>query len=118
MLSAALYARVHYLPPHRTRDRGCSAHPAFPAPSVWRGGKLLAKLGRIVPRDREGVFFRHCERSEAIHRAAKQEWIASSLTLLAMTGLALRNVNQPPRQRHLPLAQRMPRAKNLRSSAH
>jgi hypothetical protein len=21
--------------------------------------------------------FRHCERSEAIHRAAKQEWIAS-----------------------------------------
>jgi gluconolactonase len=28
---------------------------------------------------------RHCERSEAIHLAAKQVWIASSLTLLAMT---------------------------------
>src|SRR5579863_3047618 len=29
---------------------------------------------------------RHCEQSEAIHRSAKKkEWIASSLTLLAMT---------------------------------
>jgi hypothetical protein len=28
---------------------------------------------------------RHCERSEAIHRAARIEWIASSLSLLAMT---------------------------------
>jgi hypothetical protein len=28
---------------------------------------------------------RHCERSEAIHRAAWEKWIASSLSLLAMT---------------------------------
>jgi hypothetical protein len=28
---------------------------------------------------------RHCERSEAIHCAAWTEWIASSLSLLAMT---------------------------------
>ena len=28
---------------------------------------------------------RHCERSEAIHRAVWTEWIASSLSLLAMT---------------------------------
>jgi hypothetical protein len=28
---------------------------------------------------------RRCERSEAIHRAAWAEWIASSLALLAMT---------------------------------
>ena len=28
---------------------------------------------------------RHCERSEAIHRPAKKVWIASSLSLLAMT---------------------------------
>jgi hypothetical protein len=28
---------------------------------------------------------RLCERSEAIHRAARIEWIASSLSLLAMT---------------------------------
>ena len=24
-----------------TRDRGCSAHPAFPAPSVWRGRERI-----------------------------------------------------------------------------
>jgi hypothetical protein len=32
---------------------------------------------------------RHCERSEAIHRAARTEWIASSLSLLAMTAKSL-----------------------------
>src|SRR5258705_13392295 len=34
-----------------TRDRGCSVHPAFPAPSVFEG-KVHANLGRIMPRDR------------------------------------------------------------------
>jgi hypothetical protein len=28
---------------------------------------------------------RHCERSEAIHLTTRTEWIASSLSLLAMT---------------------------------
>jgi hypothetical protein len=32
---------------------------------------------------------RHCERSEAIHLAAWSEWIASSLSLLAMTAKAV-----------------------------
>src|ERR1700724_2537957 len=36
-----------------TRDRGCSAHPVFPAPSDWRVRKLLAKLGQNMRRDRE-----------------------------------------------------------------
>jgi len=27
----------------RTRDRGCSAHPVFPAPSVFEGGKFNSK---------------------------------------------------------------------------
>ena len=37
---------AHYLY-HCTRDRGCSAHPAFPAPSEFgEGGKFLANLGR------------------------------------------------------------------------
>ena len=38
----------------RTRDRGCSAHPAFPAPSLLRG-KRQANLGLSVPRDRGRV---------------------------------------------------------------
>jgi alkylhydroperoxidase family enzyme len=33
MLSADLYARVRTSCAHCTRDRGCSAHPVFPAPS-------------------------------------------------------------------------------------
>ena len=41
---------------HCVRDRGCSAHPAFPAPSVLkRSRKLLVKLGRNVSRDCETV---------------------------------------------------------------
>ena len=28
---------------NRTRDRGCSAHPAFPAPSDWRGREVSGK---------------------------------------------------------------------------
>src|SRR5882672_7571664 len=28
---------------HCTRDRGCSAHPAFPAPSLFERGKLTCK---------------------------------------------------------------------------
>jgi hypothetical protein len=37
-------------------------------------------------------FNRHCERSEAIHLAARTGWIASSLSLLAMTA---RSVIEP-----------------------
>src|SRR5207237_10307404 len=41
---------------NRTRDRGCSKHPVFPAPSDKEGGKrYLANLGRNAPRDRETI---------------------------------------------------------------
>src|SRR5205823_9979151 len=52
---------------NRTRDRGCSKHPVFPAPSVLEEGKEDANLGRSAPREREVISARHCERSEAIH---------------------------------------------------
>ena len=39
-----------------TRDRGCGAHPVFPAPSDWRAGSYPANLGRVAPRER-GVIF-------------------------------------------------------------
>ena len=32
---------------------GCSGHPAFPAPSLFREGGTQAKLGRNAPRERE-----------------------------------------------------------------
>src|SRR3954463_2061352 len=42
-----------------TRDRGCSAHPVFPAPSEWRGRERIAKLGQLEPRERETVSTQH-----------------------------------------------------------
>ena len=41
-----------------TRDRGCSVHPAFPAPSPGR--KRFARLGQIVPRECMVVFAIGC----------------------------------------------------------
>ena len=38
-----------------TRDRGCSKHPVFPAPSIQEEGNEIANLGRNAPRDRGSV---------------------------------------------------------------
>ena len=79
---------------HCTRDRGCSAHPVFPAPIVFRAELICKTSDKTMSREREGVFgfvarmseaisgmtaiphvaslmratkvSRHCERSEAI----------------------------------------------------
>jgi hypothetical protein len=52
-------------------------HPAFPAPSDFEVRETcLANLGRIAPREREGVCFisqRHCERSEAIQLSLRSK---------------------------------------------
>src|SRR6188474_1782771 len=68
---------------NRTRDRGCSKHPVFPAPSVFdEGGKLIANLGRKAPRDRE-VILRAVgwakERSDVptIHHRARCEMVGT-----------------------------------------
>src|SRR5205823_7007173 len=42
-----------------TRDRGCSRHPAFPAPSVFKRANEFAKLGQTMPRDRERILSPH-----------------------------------------------------------
>ena len=38
---------------------GRIGRPAFPAPSDWRARNFMGNLGRIRPRDREGVSRRH-----------------------------------------------------------
>src|SRR3979490_323924 len=48
------------------RDRGCSAHPVFPAPSVFEGKVYLQNSGRIAPRDRERIFSCHHPRKRVI----------------------------------------------------
>src|SRR5664279_359524 len=44
LLPLNLYARVRFFAQFCTRDRGCSAHPAFPAPS-FRGGSFINTSG-------------------------------------------------------------------------
>jgi hypothetical protein len=79
-----LYARVRILE--------CILHtrPRVPAgtrhslrPLIFEG-KLQASLGRHAPRECETLSSRHCERSEAIHRAAKEVRM-DCFALLAMT---------------------------------
>ena len=57
-----LYARVRTSLCHCTRDRGCSAHPVFPAPSFGR--ELRSCLGRIRAARSRNCIHRHCERSD------------------------------------------------------
>ena len=70
MLSAALYARVHFVLCYRTRDLGCSAHPVFPAPSHFEGKEFSGKARAYRAARMRSCVYRHCERSEAIHAAA------------------------------------------------
>lgn len=51
---------------HCTRDRGCSKHPAFPAPSVLEGGKFFDKLAQMMRRGREVTFNCHHPRTRVI----------------------------------------------------
>src|SRR5256885_14997182 len=54
MLVCAIFAQFG------TRDRGCSAHPAFPAPSVSRvRTKNLHHSGENTPRERGRTFSPH-----------------------------------------------------------
>ena len=50
-----LYARVRTSLCHCTRDRGCSAHPVFPAPSLFRGHEPSHQLGARVACERGGA---------------------------------------------------------------
>jgi hypothetical protein len=53
---------------NRTRDRGCSKHPVFPAPSVFKEGKTRCKPRAIsAARMRSRICVGWVERSETHH---------------------------------------------------
>src|SRR5471030_2825495 len=65
---------------YHTRGCGCIERPVFPAPSDWRVRKLIAKLGRLAPRDRGLISLNVIARSNAttasaVARRAKEEAI-------------------------------------------
>ena len=68
-----------------TRDRGCSVHPAFPAPSVWRVRKFDSKPRAQCAARMRSCVIRHCEErsDEAIHSAASGQM--DCFASLAMT---------------------------------
>ena len=72
-----------FLSANGTRDRGCSAHLVFPAPSIFRGTNEMRTSGDQRPRECETVSTRHCERSEAIHLSPRRG--VDCFAALAMT---------------------------------
>ena len=60
VLRLYLYARVRNSLHHCTRDRGCSKHPAFPAPSVLRERNFSKARAQVAPRERRHTFI--CQR--------------------------------------------------------
>ena len=58
-----------YLFATRLRDRGCSAHPVFPAPSSIPRANDMQNLGQNVPRERE-VMVRFVARMSAAKSGA------------------------------------------------
>ena len=51
MFSAALYARGRTFVHTCSRDLGCSAHPAFPAPSELEEGEMICKTSGVMRRE-------------------------------------------------------------------
>src|SRR6266496_3895570 len=64
---------------NRTRDRGCSKHPVFPAPSNFEEGKRRCKPRADYAARMRNCIHRHCERSEAIHVPAQRKEAKQSM---------------------------------------
>src|ERR1700722_6158482 len=90
-LDTARRQRIH--PQQHSRriadDPGCGAYFQHRTAARFyrRGGRLFD--AEVAEANRPSITllrFRHCERSEAIQSLTNEEWIASSRSLLAMTG--------------------------------
>src|SRR5207248_10024349 len=53
---------------NRTRDRGCSKHPVFPAPSLLEEGQPKMQTSGAMRREIANLYPRHCEPSGAHSR--------------------------------------------------
>ena len=91
MFPLNLYARVRIsLSIKCTRDRGCSAHPVFPAPSLegrvrplFLGRSYFENLGRMPSRERERISSRR-------PRERGDPYAVSSMFVQSAHGLVLR----------------------------
>src|SRR6266568_5359285 len=80
---------------NRTRDRGCSKHPVFPAPSISKRANEIANLGLHAPRECETVST--VIASEAKQSMSRHKERMDCFALLAMTAAVLsRQPSQHP----------------------
>jgi len=83
-----LYARVRIFLMHNcTRDRGCSAHPVFPAPFVFRA-ELICKPRTKPCRESADLCLLVIARSEATKQSSLRLWLLDCFASLAMTATA------------------------------
>ena len=81
-----------------TRDRGCSVHPVFPAPSLFRRDND-AKLGRKMSRERETISTSlRAQRSNPCLNAGKDGLLPPSLSELRRTSRCARNDVEGPQR--------------------
>src|SRR5882724_7879979 len=59
-----------------TRDRGCSAHPVFPAPSNFEGERNCKPRAQCVARMRMCVFVGWVERSDTHQSRCEWRWVS------------------------------------------
>src|SRR4029453_1428878 len=93
-----------------TRDRGCSVHPVFPAPSVQEGGKLSSKARTQMRREIAAAHSscRHPRRRVTQFVARRSEAISGSPPLapprisLRSSGLQLQHPSAAAPTRGLP----------------
>ncbi len=65
---------------NRTRDRGCSKHPVFPAPSDFEGKVNSKPRAQCAARSRSHICVGWVERSETHHHAHRRRWVSLSLS--------------------------------------
>jgi hypothetical protein len=98
MLPPNLYARVQLLLcANSTRDRGCGAHPVFPAPSHFDEGERDANLGQSMSRERRLIFTCH---RPALCAIAHQDR-ATQYSETSMIEPRSRGVLDPPHARRM-----------------
>ena len=95
MLPPNLYARVHLLLcASSTRDRGCGAHPVFPAPSDFEGKEVSGKARAHRVAGMRSYF--NVIASEAKQSIARRKERMDCFAALAMTWIGRGVLDRPP----------------------
>src|SRR5260221_12105801 len=83
------------------RDRGCGAHPVFPAPSLLKRANEMQNSGRIAPRECERIFNRRPGLEPGPIRRGGDCLLRWSMTFFQQrTPVVISPCSRPGRQHH------------------